>query len=213
MKKILMKAMFFLMHVTGMLHFSFYLMSKKRYMNLLQKFALSRKKGVGREYFENELMTYYYPDAQGDVLLIGSKLFNYHYSYFYLNKRVFIVDPDKTQKANKGRGYFINDYVQNIEKHLPKESVLICQFNGVYGWGLNKQEELRMTNRIVASLLNENGVLLFGHNSKSHNPIQIEDKYDILFQDFTQIFDERLPQREIGCDVDQVFMGFKVKKA
>ncbi|QKF81104.1 hypothetical protein [Halarcobacter ebronensis] len=204
---IMLKILFY----SGMLHFVNNLFSRLTYMKFIRFFNLCRKNGLGRKYLELEIMPKYYPSSKNEkILLIGSMKYNLHYSYFYLNNDVYIIEPNNKEEKCSGRAFFINDYIENIDKYIQNNFIDIIQFNGVYGWGLNESDKLIEAIDKIYNVMNNDAILIFGHNSKTNNPLNISDKYDYFFNKYKQESNEILPKIEFN-NVDQIYIGFKKK--
>ncbi|MBI4844032.1 MAG: hypothetical protein HY809_06895 [Nitrospirae bacterium] len=120
---------------------------------------------------ELTVMPQFMPPKGGNVLLVGNEIFNLHYPFFYLESNVIAIDPLPKNRKTSIRGQFIVDRVVNIPKYLENNFIDLCQFNGVYGWGIDTESELRSSLISIHSVMKGGGILIFGHNLKTHNPL------------------------------------------
>lgn len=207
MKCLIVRFYFKLFYFLGIFFVFNKILDKKAYMKFLRVLNRSAKRGVGRSYLELEIMPYYKIDKDDNILLIGSMPYNFHYSYYYLENKVYIIEPNEKEEKFKGRGTFINDYIENIDTYI-SNNISLCQFNGVYGWGLNESENLKIAVNKIYNILDKNGIVIFGHNSKTHNPLDIEDKYEEFFSIFSNEENEVLPKIFLENELDQTFIGY-----
>ena len=210
MKCLIVSLYFKVLYFLGVFHVLNYFLDKTTYMKILIFLNRCSKKGIGRKYLELEIMPYYKIDTNQKVLLIGSMPYNFHYSYYYIENDVYIIEPNIKEKKFQGRGTFINDYIENTDKYIVS-GVGLCQFNGVYGWGLNDSKYLKIAVNKIYNILNQDAIIIFGHNSRTHNPLLIEDKYEEFFGVFSNEVNEVVPKTFLENDLDQTFIGYSKK--
>lgn len=152
----------------------FYLRNIKRYWT---NYSILR--AAPRRYLEYRFFPRFYADGEiQNILLVGVAPYTRHYAdYFKGKKGVWSIDVDP-ERANSGvAGQHIIDSVENVDKYFKEGSIDCVIMNGVYGWGLDKEEAVVKTLDGIKKILRKGGILLFGWNKvPKYDPIYLDGR-------------------------------------
>jgi len=142
-----------------------------------------------RKCLEFRLFPYFHDsDEFQNILLVGVSSCTEHYDEYFARKksvRSIDLDPERARFGCRG-GRHIVDSVENIDKYFGEGELDAVLMNGVYGWGLDKEESLVKALGAVRRVLRQGGVLLFGWNKvPKYDPIGLDDKP--YFRDFERM--------------------------
>lgn len=178
--------------------------SPEQLIQLFRKLNIFSTRTLARAYFEEKIMSSFKPLAGEKVLIIGFHHASIQYSYFYHSYGIepVMVDYYDGCYRNQGIGKSIQTYVQNIDQHFNSELFALIDFNGVYGYGVNSKDDLKITTRKLFNILKPGGHLLFGHNLRGVNPLEpsygnplkLESTYKEYFSQFDEVTDEVVPK-------------------
>lgn len=188
------------------LHFFQERMSFKKYMRLLRFLNPFRISTPGRIILEEVIMPAYFPAKNEKVLIVGFQRYNLHYPFFYIRHRVTVCDvnPKAKQLVLAGDSFIGRFEEFPVEKH--SGSFALIHFNGMYGWGIDKYEEMIRAAEVIFSLLKPGGVFIFGHNIFDHNPLSMEARYKEYFSQFSEVKNKFFPI--VRPDINQIFRVF-----
>jgi SAM-dependent methyltransferase len=141
-----------------------------------------------RKCLEFRLFPYFHDsDDFQTILLVGVAPCTQHYGeYFKHKKAVYSIDVDPKRAAFGVPGYHTTDFIENIEKYFKDNYFDSVLMNGVYGWGLDKEESLIKAIGAIKRILRRGGVLLFGWDKvPKYDPLDLDSKS--YFRDFVKI--------------------------
>lgn len=148
--------------------------------------ARAAKRSEARQVFENEvLFAVSHVLRPRRILAVGVARYTRFYEKLFPGAVFETVDIDP---ANAAWGSTQRHYVGGIAD-LPAQSGSVgydvVLFNGVYGWGVNSSEELAASMDAVASLLLDDGVMVFGWNCvPSRDPLGLGSDFGPWFSRF-----------------------------
>jgi SAM-dependent methyltransferase len=105
------------------------------------------------------------------VVLVGIRPYTFTYSWSYLEQEVIAIDPDPAMVRYRGRARFAAIRLRDLLAAVDPGSIDLIHCNGVYGWGLDSQDELEESLDRVAEALAPGGLLLLGYNLRHNNPL------------------------------------------
>lgn len=97
------------------------------------------------------------------VLFVGCKWYTHGYNIQFQNKEYWTLDIDPQQKKH-GAKQHITDMLENIDQYFSKDTLDLIICNGVFGWGLDKQEDVEKAFQKCFACLRSNGVFILGWN-------------------------------------------------
>jgi len=140
------------------------------YYKILSKLITRKNVDYKRKKFEdrNVLERIIFPYALAHfklktVLDIGREDYQKFYNEFFKNKELWTMDVNSKRKEF-GANNHITDNVSNLEKHFKKNYFDFILMNGVFGWGLNKKEDIEKTFASIHKILKPGGLFILGWN-------------------------------------------------
>lgn len=119
------------------------------------------------------------------ILSIGVAPYTTFYPRLFPNAAFVTIDRDaECASCGSPRGHVVGDATE-LGKYWPPATfdTVIC--NGVYGWGIDTEEQLRRLLASIHTVLAPGGGLLFGWNPvEGLDPIELESRREQLFRDF-----------------------------
>jgi len=102
-----------------------------------------------------------------NILDIGREDYQSFYNEFFANRNLKTIDmnPDHAEFGAEGTNHVI-DNATSLKEHYLDESFDFILMNGVYGWGLDKEEDIQKCFSAIYDILNTNGVLIVGYNDE-----------------------------------------------
>ncbi len=97
------------------------------------------------------------------ILDIGREDYQHFYNKFFIGKELWTIDVDP-EKAEFGAANHIIGSAADLKKHFRDDYFDFILFNGVFGWGLNKKDEIEDTFQGIFDILKPKGILVFGWN-------------------------------------------------
>lgn len=119
-------------------------------------------------YFQNN-------DEFNTIISIGTDWYTKSYNKVFKKKKYWTIDMDP-KKKKYGSIRHIIDSMGNLHSYFQKNEVDIIFCNGVFGWGLNKPEDIEKSFKICFDLLRKDGVFILGWNDlPQYRPIALDD--------------------------------------
>lgn len=112
------------------------------------------------------------------ILIVGVAHYSAHYDEYFNHKQsVYSIDPDtKTARFGCKDRHFI-DYIQHVDQYFDDGTFDCVLMNGVYGHGLDKENDLQKALDKVYNVLGNKGILLFGWDKQQGvDPIDLDSK-------------------------------------
>lgn len=109
------------------------------------------------------------------ILFVGCDYYNKHYSDFFLDKDYWTIEPSIKRSKYGSKDHHISDYIQNLEKYDKQIFFDVIIMNGVYGWGLNAQEDIEKAILCCYDSMKKDGIFILGWNNiPQRTPVPLE---------------------------------------
>src|SRR3989339_1145202 len=142
------------------------LFKKIYYYFFIKKITYNRNKNDDRYILEEIIfpfiLTNYNPQK---ILDIGREDYEIFYNEFFKNRELWTIDIDPKRREFGAKNH-ITDNVVNLEKYFKNNTFDFILFNGVYGWGLNKEKDVQDAFNAIFNILKKGGILVFGWNDE-----------------------------------------------
>ena len=113
-----------------------------------------------------------------NILSVGVDWYTALYFDYFKDSLFVSIDREGEKAKFATNNPHMTCDIQEISNHFGKVFDLII-FNGVYGHGCNRREDLHNALNNMHSCLSECGVILVGYNNTAQlNPLSINDGYD-----------------------------------
>ncbi|MCD4761700.1 class I SAM-dependent methyltransferase [bacterium] len=132
--------------------------------NLIKKYAYNRKEFEDRDVLERIIFPYvlaYFNPKK--ILDIGREDYQEFYNDFFRGRELWTIDIDPG-KLEFGSFHHITDNVSNIKKYFSDNNFDFVLMNGVFGWRLNKREQVDKTFKSIYDILKPGGLFILGFN-------------------------------------------------
>ncbi len=152
-KKVLPKPVlrFLLLHVRGV---------KRSYAYILAY--------PGRIFMERELLPWL-RDNYRRILFVGAAPYTFHYEKLFRQDRAQYTTLDNhPSTAVWGAPTHIAAPIQDIALHRPKDFFDCIVFNGVFGFGVDRADDMRAAAKAMSEVLRPGGLLVVGWNTDLH---------------------------------------------
>jgi SAM-dependent methyltransferase len=131
---------------------------------LINKYGYERPKFEDRDILERiifpHILSYYAPQT---VLDIGREGYTQFYNRFFRHSELWTLDYDP-ENEEFGANNHITDDVANLRKYFDENYLDLIIMNGVFGWGVNKEEHVQDTFNAFYEVLKPGGILILGWN-------------------------------------------------
>src|SRR5262249_33958442 len=114
------------------------------------------------------------------ILFVGTASYTYHYERLFRRGQYTTIDQ-QPRSAVWGSSDHIVAPVQHINRFRPKGSFDCVVLNGVFGFGVDAVEDMRMVLKEVHDALRPNGFLLVGWNVDMHEDPEALGLYSPFF--------------------------------
>jgi SAM-dependent methyltransferase len=132
---------------------------------LIKEYAYERLEFEDRDVLERiifpNILAYNNPKK---ILDIGREDYQQFYNEFFKGKELWTIDRNPKRKEFGAENH-ITDNVANLKKHFKDNYFDFILMNGVFGWGLNKKEDIEKTFQAIYDILRPGGVFIFGYNA------------------------------------------------
>ncbi|MBA5248794.1 MAG: class I SAM-dependent methyltransferase [Gammaproteobacteria bacterium] len=124
------------------------------------------------------------------IVFIGTDYYTRSYCKIFRNKEFYTLEYDKKQ-AKFGCKLHIVDSFTEIDSYFKESEVDVVICNGVYGYGLNLEDDVNKAFKATYRVLRKDGLFIFGwNNCKERSPYDIENTQ--AFQLFKKFYFEPL---------------------
>lgn len=165
--------------------------NKHIYMKIVRFFNLYSSKTPGRLYIDYSIIPKLYNycrEDDGAVLIIGFRRYVAHYIPYFLENKLYIIDPALNPLPFKHKNLtYIKDYLENVYEQFKNKNLELIHFVGVYGWGIDTAKDLTNILEIFYNIMDKDTLLLFGYNIYTNNPLDIHNNYEKYFYNFQMI--------------------------
>ncbi len=119
-------------------------------------------------------------DRFRSILFVGTASYTHHYEKLFRRGQYTTMDVEPAGSV-WGAADHIVARVQDINLHRPKGSFDCIVLNGVFGFGVDEIEDMRVVVRELYLALRPGGFLLVGWNTNLHTDPEAAGVYDGLF--------------------------------
>jgi len=109
------------------------------------------------------------------ILDVGRDDYDQFYNQFFEGRELWTmeVDPEREEFGAKNH---ITDSIAHIRQHFAPDFFDLVLMNGVFGWGLNENDEIEQALNGIYECLKPGGALVFGYNkTKELTPVPLAD--------------------------------------
>jgi len=124
-------------------------------------------------------------DEYKKIVFIGTAYYTKGYCKIFKNKVFYTLEYDRKQAVFGCKLHIIDSFTE-ISSHFKESEVDVVICNGVYGYGLNNEQDVNRAFQSTYKVLRKGGVFIFGwSNCKEHSPYDVENTQALkLFQNF-----------------------------
>jgi SAM-dependent methyltransferase len=153
----------------------------------LLRFLLLRVVGVNRRYeqlleapsricMEREILPWLARHCS-HVLFVGTASYTYHYERLFKPGQYTTIDLHPSTAVWGSRDHIVAP-IQDINRHRPKASFDCIVLNGVFGFGVDQLEDMRVVLRQLYEAMRPDGFLVVGWNTDLHQDPQVLGLYE-----------------------------------
>lgn len=103
-------------------------------------------------------------NAYQRILFVGCQWYTKHYERRFAHKEYWTIELEP-QFAKYGARHHVIDSVTNLSLHFQDLFFDVIVYNGVFGWGINTQEDAEIAFEQCFRCLRSQGLLVFGWNN------------------------------------------------
>ena len=119
------------------------------------------------------------------VLDVGTDWYTWRYASLFPRQEYHSIDFDPGKAKFAGKTH-VKGSLLELDQYFAEDQFDFVICNGVFGWGINKREEIRTALAQIERCLRRGGFLVVGWNDNDERrPIGIEEELDDLFLSFT----------------------------
>lgn len=148
--------------------------------------ARAAKRSEARQVFENEvLFAVSHVLRPRRILSVGVARYTRFYERLFPGAvfETVDIDPGNAQWGSKQRHYVGG--IAELPPQTDGSKYDVVLFNGVYGWGVNSSSDLSASLEAMASMLADDGVMVFGWNCvPSRDPLGLGTDFGRWFRQF-----------------------------
>lgn len=135
-----------------------------------------RLKSIDREILDNKILPFFASQTEiKKVLFVGCEYYSQHYPSFFPGAEFWTIEPDPTRSKYGGKNHIVG-FLQDLCAFSPEDNFDLIICNGVYGWGLNKAEDIEKAFDSCFSCLKNGGYFLLGWNNiPERTPVPLEN--------------------------------------
>jgi SAM-dependent methyltransferase len=113
-------------------------------------------------------------EGMRNILFIGVDQYTKHYASFFPDATFHTIDNDPS-RARFGSDHHLIASIADVTKQFPPRCMDVVIMNGVYGWGLDEQDEAEEGFQRCYDVLRPGGLLVLGWNNiPERNPLDID---------------------------------------
>jgi hypothetical protein len=132
--------------------------ANRRYANLLRE--------PPRTYMESEILPWVRQHCSS-VLFVGTAPYTYHYEQGFRRGQYTTIDVHPSTAAWGARAHIVSP-IQEVDRHRARGSFDCVIMTGVFGFGVDKFDDMQATLRAVHQVLRPGGLLVLGWNTDKH---------------------------------------------
>ena len=122
----------------------------------------------GRLFLEQEVLPWIRRNYSR-ILFVGTAPYTFHYEKMFEHDRAQYTTLDGNPGAAVwGAPTHLAARIEDIALHRPKDFCDCIVFNGVFGFGIDRPDDMRVAARAMAEVLRSGGLLIVGWNTDLH---------------------------------------------
>ncbi len=98
------------------------------------------------------------------ILDIGREDYQAFYNNFFINRELYTLDMNPKHKEFGSPNHHVIDNAANLKKHYKNNYFDFILMNGVFGWGLDQEDDVQKSFNAIYDILKPNGVFILGYN-------------------------------------------------
>ncbi len=100
------------------------------------------------------------------ILDIGREDYQSFYNEFFKGRELWTMDMDPEREEFGANGRHIADNATNLKEHFQDTYFDFILMNGVFGWGLDKPEDIQKCFDGIYDILKPGGLFIMGYNEE-----------------------------------------------
>ena len=137
----------------------------KKALSIIEKHTEERPEFEDRDVIERIIFPHVLANFEPKRILdVGREDYQKFYNEFFKGRELWTIDRDPERKKFGAKKH-ITDSISNVDKHFRENYFDVIIFNGVFGWGLNKKDEIEKAFESMYKVLKKDGLLIFGWNN------------------------------------------------
>ena len=131
---------------------------------LIKEYAYERLEFEDRDVLERIIFPHILINNNPQTILdIGREDYQHFYNEFFDGREFWTIDIDPAREEFGSDNHVI-DSAANVKDHFDENYFDFILMNGVFGWGLNKKDEIESAFSGIYDILKPGGLFLFGYN-------------------------------------------------
>jgi SAM-dependent methyltransferase len=98
------------------------------------------------------------------ILDIGREDYQLFYNDFFINRELHTIDIDPEHAEFGNPNQHTIDNATNLKKHYKNNYFDFILMNGVFGWGLDKENDVQKSFNAIYDILKTGGIFILGYN-------------------------------------------------
>lgn len=132
-------------------------------------------KAASRLFMQDEILPWV-SSRYASILFVGAAPYTYHYEKLFRRNQYTTIDIDPVT-AVWGAPRHVVAPVQDINRHRPAGHFDCVILNGVFGFGVDEVEDMRVVVKEVRKAMQPGGLLIVGWNTNLHADPETEGLY------------------------------------
>ncbi len=130
-----------------------------------QNIDYKRDKDDDRKILESIIFPYILAKYNPKIILdIGREDYQAFYNDFFTNRELHTIDINPAHQEFGNKDNHILDNAINLKKYYQNNYFDFILMNGVFGWGLDKEEDVQTSFNAIYNILKPNGIFILGYN-------------------------------------------------
>jgi SAM-dependent methyltransferase len=147
----------------------------KAYKNLALFGIYLKNHQDDRLVLENIIFPYFQNDDEFiTIISVGTAWYTKSYNKKFRGKKYWTIDLNSKMKKYGSKKHIV-DSLENLHLYFQKNQVDLIVCNGVFGWGLNKPEDIEKSLIVCYDILRSGGVFILGWNDlPEYRPVLLD---------------------------------------
>ncbi|MBS3168715.1 methyltransferase domain-containing protein [Candidatus Woesearchaeota archaeon] len=131
------------------------------------------------------------------ILDVGREPYQHFYNEFFKGRELWTLEKNPKRKKYGAKKHVIGD-ASKISEYFKEDYFDVVFMNGVFGWGLNKKEDIENSFNGVFKVLKNEGIFILGWNDlKDLTPIPLNELESL--KKFKKYYFKPLKTSEYTC--------------